>query len=238
LVESTTTARFWHVDEPEDQLWAEVQNGYEAERCPVELGRRRVTRIGDLVVRVDPRAVKGFTWSTEGVMLSPKVLQLFRRHGVTGFETRPVKVSFPEEIEIELPPPDLHELVVTGWGGLASPRAGVELVKWCPACGATKFSIADPSQLIDSGAWDGSDLFFVWPLPMYLFVTDRVADLLRQERVSGVELIPAPRIPTKSGATLSPGLLADYLPEQRARELEDRFGVSNWQKDICHSHFD
>jgi hypothetical protein len=34
-----------------------------------------------------------------------------------------------------------------------------------------------------------SDLFIVWPLPKFLFASDRLAGILRQERVSGLDII-------------------------------------------------
>jgi hypothetical protein len=222
------TARFWFIDYPDGQPHAVVVNEYELVTCSAEPGVRRLgNRLGDLAVCVDPRGVKGFTWLGGGeVMILPRVLQLLERNGVTGFETRPVKVSLPDEIE--LTPPDLYELVVTGWGGLAAPAAGVELVQWCPACGYKKYAIAEPSRLIDASAWDGSDLFVVWPLPKFPFCSDRLANILREEKISGLKLIPAPDIRPKRGSLASPGSLADHMPDPRARELEDRFGVSRW----------
>jgi hypothetical protein len=158
------------------------------------------------------------------------MLQLFAEQRVTGFEAKPIKVLLPEDIELP-PPPDLYQLVVTGWGGLAAPAAGVSLIHSCSACALRIYSIKDPSQLIDAVAWDGSDLFFVWPLPKYLFASDRLADILRREKVSGLEFIPAPNIPLKKGATAAPGFLSEYIPADRARELDQRFGVSDWLVD-------
>jgi hypothetical protein len=88
------------------------------------------------------------------------------------------------------------------------------------------YVIAEPSRLIDTAAWDGSDLFIVWPLPGYRLASERLVSVLRQEKVSGVELIPAPKIPVKKGATVGPGLLVYSMPEDRARELGQRYGIT------------
>jgi hypothetical protein len=196
--------------------------------CPEEPGTLRLgRRLSDLTVLVDPRAVRAFTWTGNGdLLVSPKVLHLFETHRVTGFEAKPVKVRYPEEIELD--PPELHEIIITGWGGFAAPAAGVSLTKQCRACQRKEYTIAEPSQLIDASAWDGSDLFFVWPLPRLHFANDRFANLLRQEKLSGLELIPASNIPVKRGSLLDIYPLACYIPEQRARDLDQRFGVLRW----------
>jgi hypothetical protein len=69
-------------------------------------------------------------------------------------------------------------------------------------------------------------LFIVWPLPGYRFASDRLATILRQEKVSGVELAPAPKLPTERGARVAPATLTACMPKDRARELSQRFGIS------------
>jgi hypothetical protein len=127
---------------------------------------------------------------------------------------------------VNIRPPKLFEFVVTGWGGWAAPAAGVSLVESCPACGDKIYKIAEPSRLIDPAAWDGSDLFIVWPLPGYRFASDRLANILRQEKVSGVELAPAPKLPAERGVRVAPATLTACMPKDRARELSQRFGIS------------
>jgi hypothetical protein len=39
--------------------------------------------------------------------------------------------------------------------------------------------------LIDPAAWDGSDLFIVWPLPLFRFAGERLANILREEKLPG-----------------------------------------------------
>jgi hypothetical protein len=88
------------------------------------------------------------------------------------------------------------------------------------------YTIADPTQLIDPASWDGSDLFIVWPLPLYRFASDRLAGILREEKITGMKLIPAAEIPFKAGNVASPGLLHMWMPASRARVLGDRLGIN------------
>jgi hypothetical protein len=214
---------------PEDQAMVQwLDPEHEQMTCPDDPATLRSgPRLAGSTVRADPRALKGFAWYLDP-LISPKTLRLLRDEGVTGFETRPIKVVFPDDIE--LTPPGLHQLLVTGWGGFAAPAAGVRLVHACSTCGRRQYEIADPSRLINPAAWDGSDLFVVWPAPQYFFASDRLAGILRREQVSGLELIPAADIPREKGARIgiSPRALASFMPADRARELEHRFGLSNW----------
>jgi hypothetical protein len=224
---------FWLLREPRSQPLAEETPDTRSERiiCPAHEGHKRGgKRLGELSVIVHPKGVKDFTWTwLNDVLISPRVVDLFVKYRLTGFEVKNARVSYPKTVKI--PPPEMLELVVTGWGGFAAPTAGVTLAKWCPACEHKLYAIAEPSRLINPSAWDGCDLFIVWPLPGYRFVSDRLASILRQERVSGIELIPAAEIPTKRGAHVGPGTLTSSMPEDRARELDRRFGVSRWLVD-------
>jgi len=220
--------RFWSLDAARSAGFAEAarDTDYEQILCPAHEGHRRAgKRIGALSVIVDPLHVDDFTFSwLSDVLVSRRVLDIFQEHRVTGFEVKPAKISYPPLIKAR--PPDLFELVITGSGGLAAPAAGVKLVKSCPSCGLKTYTIAEPSCVIATAAWDGSDLFFVWPLPRYLFASDRLANIIRQESLSGVKLIPAPQIPIERGDKLSPAPLSWRMSEERAHELERRLGIS------------
>ncbi len=220
--------KFWLLEPPSLQPQAEVSpdTKYEPITCPIrgDAHRRGGRRVGDISAVVDPAAVRDFTWAWGGdILVSLATLSLFEKHRVTGFETRRTQISYPKAIDAK--PPDLFELIVTGWGGLAAAAAGVSLARYCPGCGHKVYAIAEPSRLIDPGTWDGSDLFIVWPLPRFRFASDRLAAIIRQEGMSGVDLIPAPDIPTDRGVHVTPGTLAMHMPEDRARKLAGSLGI-------------
>ena len=217
---------FWYLDAPHLRGLAQetLETEYETIICPADpLHRHGGRRLSALCVEVDPSHIRDFTWTWgNDVLVTPRVLNLFERNHVTGFEAKPIKISYSKPLRTR--PPDLFELAFTGWGGFAAPSAGVSLSNACPACGHNIYRIAEPSRLIDPTAWDGSDLFIVWPLPGYRFASDRLVDILRQEKVSGVKALPASTISMRRGGTASPGPLIGLMPEGRARELEQRYG--------------
>jgi len=124
--------------------------------------------------------------------------------------------------------PRLNELIVTGWAGMAPPESGIKLIEHCEGCGHTVYSAwTNPERLIDSSQWDGSDFFVVWPLPWRIFVTERVAKVLRDNRLSGIALKPSSDLVFSPNIipTLSTGRLSDWMPEERARQLGAKMGI-------------
>ena len=91
--------------------------------CPLRDGHTRGgKRIGALSIIVNPSAVKDFTFSWSGdILILQRMLDLFGRFGVSGFEAKRARVSNPKKTRDT--PPDLFELVVTGWAGWAAPAA-------------------------------------------------------------------------------------------------------------------
>jgi hypothetical protein len=216
------------LDAPRNQKLAIVAGDTKFEQitCPSCNGHLRAgRRLGDLRVTIDPAGVKDFKWTwSHDILASERLLDVFLKHRVTGYEIRPATVSYSKRSPAK--PPALHELIITGWGGMASSAAGLTVVESCPACNHRTYAIAAPSRLIDPAAWDGSDLFIVWPLPLYRFASDRLASIFRQEGITGVKLIRAPEIPFKPGNRATPGRLLDWMPASRARALGDRLGIN------------
>ena len=125
--------------------------------------------------------------------------------------------------------PKLWELKLTGWAGMASETSGIKLRYDCPGCGHLSYTtFTDASKLIVTEQWDGSDFFMVWPLPRYIFVSQRVHDIVERERLTGCQLIPVEELesPLAHGIdTMSPGRLHQCMPEERARELGEPLGI-------------
>lgn len=217
------TRDVWLLEDPYSSEPIESAWSSEPITCAADPGHRRQSqRLETVTISTWPLDDFVWTWESD-LLISERVLRLFRHHRVTGFETKPVKVAWPRP-RTE-PPPRLFELVVTGWGGMASPQAGLRIVKYCPSCRHRVYSVSEPSRIVDPTTLDDSDFFMVWPLPRFRFVSDRLARIIRESRFSGVALIPAADIPIERGGTLTPGPLTAWMPEGRAFELAKKFDV-------------
>ena len=196
--------------------------------CATDPGHeRRGRRLTPLSVAV-PHRLKDFVWvdSQAHCLVTERVVRFLELQQLTGYELIPVKARYKAKTS-EQPPP-LWKLIVTGWAGIAPPASGVRLEIDCPTCGHLHYSsVTDPSSLLDEAQWDGSDLFLVWPYPYYRLVTNRVAQLVREAGLTGVELEPLASLVRASyeGWGLSPGRLSDHMPEPRARQLGEPLGI-------------
>jgi hypothetical protein len=219
---------FWLLAPPQNQKRATFAEDTKLEQitCPDDENHRRGgRRLGDVRASIDPNGIKDFTWTWQRDMLaSEHLLDVFLKHRVTGYEIKPATISYSKRNTTT--PPKLYELIIIGWGGMASNAAGVKVRDSCEACKYRDYTIANPSRLIDPASWDGSDLFIVWPLPRYHFASDRLASVLRAENITGVKLVPAAKIPFEPGNVASPGLLHMWMPASRARALGDRLGIN------------
>ncbi len=215
----------------------------ESVRYPVDPGHARVgKRLTDLSVLLTSRRIPDFVWTWySDCLIQDHVLRFFRGQGFTGFDVKPCSGSHEDRARrpdlcddnpglrageaAQLEIPTLWELVVTGWAGVAPPESGVRLAKFCPACSHRVYSrFTSPTKLIDESQWDGSDFFMVWPLPRYTFITDRVAKAIRGNKLRGALLKPLSKLECKV-SSLSPGRLSHWMPEDRARQLGEPFGI-------------
>ena len=195
----------------------------------IEDGHRRGVakrRLTDLTVALRGRGVEDFVWTWHSeCLIQDHVLDFFRTSGFSGFDVKPVKAKFKRAANDD--PPRLWELIVTGWAGMASPESGVELTKQCRECGLLRYSrCTNPGRLIDISQWDGSDFFMVWPLTRFVFVTDRVAAVVRKNKLSGVVLEKPADMQFGMSPGFGPGRLSDRMPEDRARQLGSSLGIA------------
>ncbi len=224
-----TEPRFLCMYHPESTAkvaeWVHDEMDLEQVACPVdEHHRAGGRRLMNLSVMLPRRAVDDFVWTWySACLIQDHVLDLFRANGLSGYEVKPVKARFKSAGAEH--PPRLWELVVTGWGGMASRESGIRLIENCPGCGKLVYSTCrHPEKLIDASQWDGSELFMVWPLPRFIFVAERVADLIRMNRLKGVVLKEPGELEFSSGG-FGPGRLSYWMPEERARELGAPLGI-------------
>ncbi len=203
--------------------WAHGEVDLETVICPANEGHQRPgKRLTSLSVTLPGHAIDDvvWTWYSE-CLLTDRALALFRAQEFTGFEVKPVKAVFERGSGR---PPRLWEVVVTGWAGTASVESGIRLIEHCPACGHTVYSgLSAADMLIDTSKWDGSDFFIVWPLPRFMFVTDRVGQVIRDNSLTGVVLKRPEDLDDLDG--FSPGRLSYWMPEKRAKELGEPLGI-------------
>ncbi|MCX5661858.1 MAG: hypothetical protein NTW19_19445 [Planctomycetota bacterium] len=159
-----------------------------------------------------------WTWNSDCI-LTAKAIEVLRDEHVTGFEARPIRAASPRQA---LPP--LWEMVVTGWGGMASEASGIQLTYRCPGCGHLKYSGAlQADALVDESRWDGSDVFMVWPMPRFFLAAPRVTTIIRKHKLTGVRAVPLHKLNLRDGFT--PGRLSQWMPEERARELGEPLDI-------------
>ena len=162
-----------------------------------------------------------WTWMSE-CLITDRVLELFAQQKFTGFETRPARAKLAKSSQSVR----LHEIVITGWGGMAPPSSGIRLIENCESCGHKVYSIYNnPSLIFDQSKWDGSDLFMVWPLPRYIFVSDRVRRSIDAAGFMGAKFYKLSDLKTGLSDTLTPGRLSDWMPAERAKELGESLGI-------------
>jgi len=196
---------------------------FEKIRCPNERshasGRRNSPL--DMVVPCDPAPDVIFTWMSE-CLIQESVRQIFDSEGLTGFLTLPARAKI-KKTGANIP---VHELAVTGWGGMASEATGIQEVERCLACGHLVYSrLEAPEKLIDIHNWDGSDFFMMWPLPRFRFVTERVVEVCERHGVTGVAFSQNWLTFQRESSGYTPGRLSYYMPQDRARLLGGMLGI-------------
>ena len=246
MMKRTTT--FWHLDfVGATGAPAEWATDRSTERIPCKLkpDSHRLHRfVGPVDVLLTSKRITDFVRTYYGEFLvQDRVLRMFREEGFTGFEVHPVTarmkirarevdpcddfsgVSERQAERVQVPV--FGELVRTGWGGHAPPESGIRLLERCPDCGYSNYtSWDDPAYLVDEKQWDGSDFFVVWPLPLLVFVSDRVARFIQREKLTGVRPIPIEQMGVSPHIrTASPGRLKLWMPEEQARELGEPLGI-------------
>jgi hypothetical protein len=183
-----------------------------------------------IMLREPPTQDVSWTWLSECIV-TERLKQVVEASGITGCQFKPVTVTWKREQNDGASAGQLWELRPNGWGGLARPESGIRLLSECPSCGRLRYSMwRDSTKLIDESQWDGSDLFLVWPLPVYIFATDKFRAVMLRNKIRGAQFIALESMTGSSRLdpsldTLSPGRLRNYLPEDRAHLYGDRLGI-------------
>jgi hypothetical protein len=189
-----------------------------------KMHQRSGKRLTDLNVVLPDGAVEDFVWTWQGeCIVQDHTLELLKSSSFSGFSVKPVQARFMKSAES---PPQLWELVVTGWAGMAKAESGIHLdnLTCCPVCGLLGYTgLTHADQLIDEGKWDGKDLFMVWPMPRYYFVTERVTRIIRENRLTGVDVVPVSEIKPTDG--FGPGRLSYFMPQELAKAFGEPLGI-------------
>jgi hypothetical protein len=127
--------------------------------CGVNPGHRRAgQRRSNLSLFLPARNLKYviWTWMSE-CLVGDRVLEVFAQKKFTGFQTRPATARLPHGGQTVR----LHELMVTGWGGMASRSSGIRVIEECKSCGHKVYSIySNPSLIFDQS--NGMEVTFLW----------------------------------------------------------------------------
>jgi hypothetical protein len=178
-------------------------------------------RVSDLALEVkhnDRNEIIIWPWLGTCV-LHKRLVTEFSRHKLTGYRLREATIRFRDGVVSS----DYRELVVTGWAGVARPESGVRVLKSCPACRWKKYTgLRAPEQLIDWTQWTGDDFFMVWPLPNFVLITERVAELLLSLGARSFELRSLDQVGC-DGFTV--GRLSNFLPEDLALRYGGPLGL-------------
>jgi hypothetical protein len=154
--------RFYLLCEPEgNQCIADMNEAapYSVEKipCPIERGHARGRRNSplDTVVPCDPAPDVVFTWMSE-CLIQESVRLIFESEGLTGFSTLPARAKI-KKTGASIP---VHELAVTGWGGMAPEATGIREVERCPDCGHLVYSRLEAPGKVDRHSQLGRIRFF------------------------------------------------------------------------------
>lgn len=182
-------------------------------------------RIGTLNLKTKGKKKFGdfiWTWMSD-CLVTDKVVDIFIKNNVNGYELWPVEI-----INLDLPY-KVWELRTLGWAGMASRKSGIELnlKESCFDCNHLRYtSLKYPKHLINDKEWDGSDIFMVWPLPKYKFVSQKVYDIIKKEKLTGSSIVPVNEMELGSyNNGFSPGRLSYEMPVQRAKKLGEPLGI-------------
>jgi len=190
--------------------------------CPVDAQHPtgRAGRACDLQITLSSDKVGDFVWTWYSeCLLTDRVLHLFEKAEIRGFQTKPVTVTGVKRGLVKNVP-RLHELVVTGWGGEIRNESGIKVVERCPGCGRTVYgAVLDWTKAIDESRWDGSDLFMLWPLPKFIFVTENVGRLIAEKDLKGSKATPLRKM-TRDVDGCMAGRLDEYFSPEVARRRQ------------------
>lgn len=168
-------------------------------------------------------ADEGFT----GYILKPVIsrMKIIKKGYDSRYDDEDNPGFHPKQVE-NIKIPKYWELSVTGWGGVALPSSGISRIPGTDEWTENNYKW---EKAIDKKQWDGSDFFFIWPYPLFIMITDRVAKAISKNKLKGSRVISLPDYTKEEESSFvkgaSPGRLHQYLPEDRARKYGEPFDI-------------
>jgi hypothetical protein len=175
---------------------------------------------GDLKVKVPHnRKTELLIWSWgPGCLIHDKLVAELDAIGATGYRLKPGVVWFRDGSVSH----EYRELVVTGWGGVASPESGLKPFERCLDCHYVRYGFMPrPEKLMDWSQWTGDDFFVIWPNPGRFLITRRVADLLKCLKARSYTL----ERPSRSWGGPTVARLSSSMPEDLAQKYGEALGI-------------
>ena len=151
-----------------------------------------------------------FVWTSSECLIQPQVAEFLGEGGFTGYTLSPRVQTRYRNRKLTHPIPELYEILVHGKAGRLRTH-GLSLDTYCHGCGRETYREVDFQEGVEvvQETWDSSDIFRAWPLPMFHFVSDRLAKALLKSSFTGFSLAPPEFFDTRYGA--SPGSYSDWL---------------------------
>jgi hypothetical protein len=148
-------------------------------------------------------------------------LRVIGEHELTGFEATPAVTRLKRG---DGRAPQFLEFRVIGWAGVAPEESGINLMEYCECCGHTQYStFTRPEKLIDQSRWDGSDFFIVWPLPRFIFMSQRARDVIVKHRLSGAAIESVGNLKSGLVSSISPGKLEYWFPPEKVEKIKSKY---------------
>ena len=115
-------------------------------------------------------------------ILSATAAQTFDKNGISGIsQTSPI-----ETIHDQAVPPRYVLAQISGTIDLDFKKMGLKKKRQCTSCGSFEWNRQRMYPLyVNEETWDGSDICRVSSIPGYIICTDRVASLVKDQKLSG-----------------------------------------------------
>lgn len=209
------------------QGWLLKDRPYSPIICPANPEHRSAWRQpGPLIIDGTESDTTDCLWTPmSDCLLRHAVIEQLEVHGCTGFAIDEVICNNASETYRWSGNP-YKQFYPTGWGGIAPEECGIVEIVRTTCCGHLRYSGLRRSELLfDSAQWDGSDVFMIWPLPKFIFVTEKVAKILWAAKVKGLVCQKIEELKFSFSTDFSPGRLSHWMALDRAKNLSGNLDI-------------